>query len=110
MRASQFPCPYLGGIVELGEEREHHIAERHPDLLPAYRNLLATTLADPDQVRLNSRVKSAKILSRWYSEIAGGKHLVIVVVTEPKHPARRWIVTAYLARRLAEAIIEWTRS
>ena len=38
MRAtmSRFPCPYLKGNVELTEERERHIAERHPDLLPEY--------------------------------------------------------------------------
>lgn len=30
-------CPHLGGDVELTEEREQHIRERYPDLLPAYR-------------------------------------------------------------------------
>ena len=34
---NRFPCPYLGGEVELTEERERHITERHPDLLPEYR-------------------------------------------------------------------------
>ena len=28
-----FPCKYLDSDVELTEEREMHIAERHPELL-----------------------------------------------------------------------------
>ena len=34
---SLFPCPYLKGEVELTDERERHIAERHPELLPEHR-------------------------------------------------------------------------
>jgi len=40
-----FPCAYLDGDVELTEEREGHIAERHPELLPEHRNLIEETLA-----------------------------------------------------------------
>jgi hypothetical protein len=43
-----FPCPYLQSEVELTEERERHIVERHPDLLPEHRVCIADTLADPD--------------------------------------------------------------
>ena len=34
----KFDCPYLNNVVELTKERESHIAERHPDLLPKYKN------------------------------------------------------------------------
>ena len=61
---SRFPCPYLKGEVELTEERERHIAERHPDLLPEHRARLAETLRDPDQVRKSIRFGSAKLFSR----------------------------------------------
>jgi hypothetical protein len=40
-----YPCPYLKGEAELTEERERHIAERHPDLLPEHRGRIAKTLA-----------------------------------------------------------------
>jgi hypothetical protein len=110
MPATQFACPYLGGVVELSAERERHIGEQHPDLLPAHRNLLASRLANPDQVRLSSRHGNARLLSRWYDGLNGGKHIVIVVITEPIQPNRRWIVTAYLARRLAEATVDWMRN
>jgi hypothetical protein len=43
---SRFPCPYLKGEVELTAERELHIAERHPDLLPGHRQRVAETVCD----------------------------------------------------------------
>ncbi len=39
-------CPYLESNVELTDEREQHIAARHPDLLPEYRHTIATTLME----------------------------------------------------------------
>jgi hypothetical protein len=45
---TQFPCPYLKAEVELSQEREGHIAERHPELLADLRRFIAETLADPD--------------------------------------------------------------
>lgn len=41
-------CPYLKTHVELTEERETHIREKHPELLPQYRDHIDQTLADPD--------------------------------------------------------------
>ncbi|MEG5059453.1 hypothetical protein QUB60_16020 [Microcoleus sp. A2-C5] len=38
---TQFFCPYLDSEVELTEEREQHIAETHPDLLPTYQERIA---------------------------------------------------------------------
>ncbi|MEK6709054.1 MAG: hypothetical protein AABZ64_00595, partial [Nitrospinota bacterium] len=80
---SRFPCPYLEGEVELTAERERHIAQRHPDLLPEHGRRIAETLADPDQVRRSVRFGSAKLFSRWYTDLRGGKHVVAVVVSEP---------------------------
>jgi len=45
-----FPCPYLNGEVELTDEREAHITQTHPDLLPEYLPQLKQTLENPDQV------------------------------------------------------------
>lgn len=42
---NRFPCTYLNGEVELTEERERHITERHPDLLPEHRKQLIETVA-----------------------------------------------------------------
>ena len=86
---SRFPCPYLNAEVELTEERERHVAERHPDVLPEHRGQMAETLADPDQVRSSRRYGNAKLFSRWYTDEQRGKHLVVVVVSEPDEKAGR---------------------
>ncbi len=106
---SLYPCPYLKGEVELTEERERHIAERHPDLLPEHRHRVAETLAEPDQVRRSVRFESAKLFSRWYTDLGQGKHVVVVVVSELDPGERHWIITAYMARKLAEGEVEWKR-
>ncbi len=106
----RLPCPYLNAEVELSEERERHIAEGHPDLLPEHRERVAETLADPDQVRRSRRFGNARLFSRWYTDIHRGKHLVVVVVSGPDAASRNWIITAYLTRMLAEGEVEWTRS
>jgi len=105
-----FSCPYLGGEVELTEEREKHIAERHPDLLPKHRDRLATTLADPDEVRKSARLVNARLFLRWYDTVLGGKHVVVVVVTDAGPSHRHWVITAYAAQKLTEGVVEWQRS
>jgi hypothetical protein len=105
-----FRCSFLHGGVELTEERERHIAERHPDLLPEHRDRTAETLADPDQVRRSARATNATLLARWFGELRGGKYVVVVVVSDPGPRGRHWIVTAYMAGQLAEGDVEWTRS
>ena len=104
---SGFPCPYLKANVELTEERERHITERHPDLLPEYRKQMVETLAQPGQVRRSARFGNARLFSRSYTNVKRGKH---VVVSEPDAMGRHWIITAYLTRRLVEGEVEWKRS
>ena len=108
--SNRLPCPYLGADVEWTEERQRHVAIRHPDLLPAHQGKIAETLADPDRVCLSARSNKAKLFSRWYTELLGGKHVVLVVMTEPGKEKRHWIITAYLTRRLAEGVVEWKRN
>ncbi|MBZ5564764.1 MAG: hypothetical protein LAP13_20375 [Acidobacteriia bacterium] len=86
-------CPYLGDEVELTPERERHIQERHPDLLPNYSRHIGDTLAAPDQVRRSARLGNARLFSRWFEDIIGGKHVVVAVVSEVA-PRRHWVVTA----------------
>ncbi len=105
-----FECPYLHGEVELTEERERHIAEGHPDLLPSQRGRIAEALADPDSVRRSGRAANARLFARWFASLRGGKHVVVVVASDPAPRTRHWIVTAYMARRLAGGENEWTRS
>lgn len=105
-----FPCPYLQSEVEMTDEREQHIAEQHPDILPTYRNELAETLADPDQIRRSARFNNARLFTKWFDNVRDGKHIVVVVVTDAAPNERHWVITAYMARKLAGGVIEWTRS
>ena len=79
-------CPYLGTDVELTDEREGHIRAHHPDLLPEHRQCIADTLAGSDQVRRSARSVSARLSSRWFRHLRGGKHVVVVVASSG--PAR----------------------
>jgi hypothetical protein len=106
---THFHCPYLNAQVELTDERERHIAERHPDLLPEHRQRIADTLVAPDQVRRSARFASARLFTRWFESVRGGKYVVVVVVSESAPSGRHWIITAYIARKLAKGEIEWKR-
>ena len=106
----RFSCPYLKAEVELSEEREVHIAANHPDLLPEHRDKIAETLAKPDQVRRSTRFGSARLFSTWFSDLHDGKHVVVVVISDTKVEKRHWIITAYIARKLAGGEIEWKRN
>lgn len=105
----KFPCPYFDGEVELTEEREAHIAQMHPDLLPEYLPQLQQTLLDPDEVRRSARMSSARIFYRWFEDVRQGKYVAVVVVSESA-AKRHWIITAYLTRRLMNGEIEWQKS
>jgi hypothetical protein len=105
----RFSCEYLTGEVELTEEREKHIADRHPELLPEIRDRIRMTLADPHEVRRSARSTDARLFSRWFDDIMGGKHVVVVVVSEVR-PRRNWVITAYVVSKLGQGVVEWTRS
>ncbi len=92
--------------MEFPEGREQHVLARHPDLLLAGRKFIANTLADPDQVRSSSRFGNASLFSRWYDVLS--KHVVVVVIDEPN--GRKWVVTAYIARKLVAGAVEWERT
>jgi len=108
-RVLTFRCPYLKSDVELTLERERHIAGRHPDLLPEYKACISETLLDPDAVRQSPRVMDARMFSKWYNDVKGGKHVVVVVMSGAGAAGRSWIMTAYLARRLAGGEAEWKK-
>ena len=105
-----FPCPYLGGEVELSDERERHIAETHPELLPEHKDQIGDTLLDPDQVRRSTRFGNARLFAKWYDDLLKGKHVVVVVVSDAQPRDRNWIVTAYVTSKIAEGDSEWKRN
>lgn len=107
---TSFPCSYLGGEVELSDERERHITDHHPDLLPANKDRIRDTLADPDQVRRSKRFGNARLFAKWYDDLLNAKYVVVVVVSDVQPGERNWIVTAYITTKIAEGDTEWKRS
>jgi hypothetical protein len=64
----------------------------------------------PERVRRTARLENAWLFSQWFPQVRGGKHLVIVVITESGQLQRHWIITSYLARRLAGGETEWEQN
>lgn len=106
----RFSCAYLHGEVELTDERERHIAARHPDLYEAHWPRVAETIADPDQVRRSRRDPRTGLFTRWFVDVEGGKFVVAAVVAE-ESTGRLFLSTAYMTRRLSQGVsIEWHRN
>ena len=99
--------PKRGNRVERGARATH---PRTSPRTAAESSTLVTTLAEPDEVRRSARFGSARLFSRWYTDLREGRHMVVVVVSELDHSRRHWIITAYAATRLAGGDIEWKRS
>lgn len=104
------PCPYLGGMIELTDERQQHILVKHPDLLSEHFDHLVKTVADPDQMRRDSRFPATRLFARWFDDLKGGKFLIVAVASDPPHEEQHWSVTAYIARRYNRGVIEWMRN
>lgn len=109
----RFLCPYLRGEVELTDEREQHITQKHPDL---DKERIAQTLQAPELViRSNyalSNTQSAadtRLFARWYDDPYKRRYVVVVVVTDPAPVIRHWVITAYRARKVPQGEILWKR-
>ncbi|GBF82704.1 hypothetical protein [Aphanothece sacrum] len=105
-----FYCSYLGGNIELTQERLQHILETHPELSLIYQSVISETLAKPDQIRRSSRLENALLFTRWFDNIRNGKYIVVVVITDTNPSLRHWIITAYIARKLTGGTIEWQKT
>ena len=104
-----FFCPYLKREVILTDERYEHIKKQHPELLPDYESALKETVLDPDSVRKSSRFQNARMFTKYFENIRGGKHTVVVIVSDTQPEQRDWIITAYITRKLSEGGIEWEK-
>ncbi len=107
---TQFFCPYLDSEVELTEERELHIVDTHPDLLPSYQERIAKTLADPDEVRCDLRFGNTFLFSQQYGKGRKGRYVVVAVVNDTVPRDRYWIVTAYLTKNVTQGEIIWQKN
>ena len=100
-----FPCPYLGGLADLNDERERHIRDGHGELLPERVELIELTLAAPERIQRKIPDDNSLQFCRWYQDL--GKYVVVAVVNDSR--PRKWIVTAYVTHRLPRGEIIWQR-
>jgi len=94
----------------LTDERETHIAMRHADMLPNLTELVSRTLEDPDAVHPSAEYEDRRLFSRWYDDLRGGKHVLVVVATQTANATRNWIVTAHMLRKPVPGEALWRRS
>lgn len=104
-----FECPYFKKEVILTDERYDHIKSNHPDILPEYELELKETIYNPDSVRKSSRFQNARLFTKFFHNLKGGKYAVVVVVNDTQPEERYWIITAYITRKLSGGIIEWEK-
>jgi len=102
-----FPCPYLQGEVILTDEREQLMSERHPDLLPQYKQCLAETLLKPLHIRCSRRAHNALLFSRWFDDIGPDNYVIVSVIKDNAPRIHPWLITAYLSKRLPKGDIVW---
>ena len=98
-----FHCPYLGGTVELNDERERHIRDEHGELLLERIEYIADTLAFPDRIQRKVPDDNSRQFCRWYNDL--GKYVVVAVVDDST--PRKWIVTAYVTHGLPRGEMIW---
>jgi len=94
MAPEEYPS-VLGPPVELTDERRDHILRRHP-VVASFPDRIGDVIAHPEKIRRSVYDPNVLLLSRFYADILGGKHLVVVVKTG----ARPFVLTVYVARRL----------
>ena len=105
----RLPCPYLGGEVEWTEERAHHVATRHPELIPVHVDRVGAALADPDEVIRDREYPNTRLFSRQFEDLMDGKSVVVALVSTPTPDVRHWIVTAWVTGRPPKGDVEWKR-
>lgn len=85
----------ISKTVELTIERENHIVEYHPDVKD-YLPKIQEVLKNPDQIRKSKHDPKVLLFYRYFSNIRGGKYLVVVA----KINERNFVLTAYLTDRI----------
>lgn len=101
-----FDCPYLGAPVELTDEREAHIHERHDEMQLTLYHLLRQTLQFPHVVQRSAN--NALIFSRWHTNLLNGKYVIVIIGSQTYPATRHFIMTAYPSPELRPGEIEWT--
>ena len=109
---SSFERPFLGGPVELNDERRQHIESVHPRESRAILVEIENVVRDPDVVFETPRPGEHALARAQTGRTP--YYVVAIVVTEAVRSSERvqerhWVVTAYIARRLPRWRVQWRR-
>ena len=98
------PCPYLGGEVEVTDERYAHVLKGHSELARYHWGHVTETLAYPDRVLRSNTADNGTLFLRQYDDL--DKMIVAVVITDP---GRNWLITGYITGDMPRGEILWER-
>lgn len=89
-----------GKTAELTDERRAHILTYHPDVGP-FLDRVGEVLASPDLLRRSGQDPEVVLFYKLYSDILGGKYMVVVV----KENERSFILTVYLTKSTRTGVV-----
>jgi len=96
---------YRGHQIELTQERWRHIVTEHPEIR-GFKKILSEILSEPDLVKRSKKDKEVLLYYRYYSDILGGKYLLVVA----KIQGRPFVLTCYITDRVKEGDVIWQKS
>ena len=99
------PCPYLGGVVEVTDERYAHVLMGHPDLAPEHWARVGETLSAPDRVLRSASADNGTLFLRQFNDL--NKMVVAVVISDP---GRDWLISGYITGDMPKGEILWERN
>ena len=101
-----YRCPFLGGLVEVTDERYAHVLDGHADLAVGRWERVAATLETPDLVIRSSQRNNGTVFAKWYDDLR--KNILAVVISDAN--GRHWLVTAYMTRKTPNGTVLWAKN
>lgn len=97
-------CSFLNSDVDLTEERETHIHEYHPDMVP-FMDRIQEVLLNCDLIYESNRDSNVILFYRFFNDIFDGKFIVVAV----KRDIRNFILTTYLTDVIKAGVMLWKK-
>ncbi|MBI4823898.1 MAG: hypothetical protein HY805_06685 [Nitrospirae bacterium] len=91
-------------LIELTDERWHHIIKEHPEVEP-YKERIQEVLLVPDYMKESMRDKDVVLYYKFYGDIFSGKYLLVVA----KKGLRSFILTCYITDIIKKGETLWEK-
>jgi hypothetical protein len=97
-------CTFLNTDVDLTEERETHIHEYHPDIVP-FIDRIQDVFLSCDAIHEGNRDPNLILFYKFYNDIFDGKYNVVAI----KRNHRSFILTTYLTDVIKAGAMLWKK-